>query len=98
MEVFSNFVNAEADRKRHLKIMAEFQEQERKRRKQAAVLKLVDAAIHTVISLAAAVLAIVWYAMGLIAIPIAFSMFCAGLIFTGMNLGTALRWFMKMMK
>ena len=95
MEVFSNFVNAEADRKRHLKIMGEFQEQERKRRKQAAVRNFLDYAIRTAISLAASVLAIVWYNMGIIAIPIAFSMFCTGLIFTGMNMESTIRWIRK---
>ncbi len=92
MEDVCKIVNSEYDRREAIKRMAEFQKQQIEEKQQKARHKLMDSLIQTATSFGLAVLGIAWYNLDLIAMPIAFSMFCAGLIFTGMDFGKVLKW------
>ena len=96
MNDFIQIVNDSHDRREALRMVAENQEQKRIRRKKVLARKLTEASLAAAASLSVSLVSVIWRSMGAISEGIAFPMFCAGLIFCGMNIGKIVKVLEKM--
>ena len=89
-EIF-HLVNENAEGREQIRRLAIQQEEARRARKEARLHRALDKSIHTAMCFGASVMAMYWCVSGLMAVPLAFPLFCSGLVMGGLNLGKAIK-------